>query len=189
MEQRSPPKKVTAIKRLIWAKLDVRSALELAEHLHANYDELQKGWAFRAIQTGIVVSYSRPFGENENLGTLSSTFRNFDDPGTQHVHDGILRARDILEAHTNFRELPSFVKSASGNPADSLQVEIEIDTAGLIFWSIAPPFLEKDHIGHVIHVCQIQEKRLDVALQVALKAMAGPGPRKPGVYHLGVDFL
>ena len=135
-------KEVKAVKRLIWAKVDVQSARELAEKLIKDYEEVSKRWGFRAIQSGIVVSYARPFGENHGLGTLPQKFREFAEPRLQLVHDNILRTRDVLDAHNNLLELKS-VLAPSVSPGEEQQVTIEIHDNGQIGWT----FLGADGIN------------------------------------------
>jgi hypothetical protein len=74
-EKRSPSKEVKTFTRLACASIDFSAAREAAETLIANYQDWQHGDAIRAVTTGIIVAYARPFGENDGLGALPKSFR------------------------------------------------------------------------------------------------------------------
>ena len=67
-------KEAKMLKRLYWAQGDIQAARELCEHVLENTKTLEPGWKWRAMESGIVVSYARPFGENEGLGRVPRRF-------------------------------------------------------------------------------------------------------------------
>jgi hypothetical protein len=180
-------KKVKAFKRLVWAKTDITAARDLAEILLVSFQILHENLAYRAIETGIVVSYARPFGDNDNLGTLPNAFRQFDDAGVQSVHDGILRARDIQEAHNNLRERGSLIR-APFTAEEALNVEIEIREDGRTFWEVRPPSLALGQIERMLKLFRIQEARLEKEIQSLFALLLQEHPKAVGTYRLGVDF-
>ncbi len=180
-------KKVRTFKRLVFARVDVHAARSAAEHLLANFDLLHLNWGYRAVETGIVVSYSRPFGENDDLGRLPHRFRKFDDADAQIVHDAILRARNIQEAHNNLRQRGSLVR-APFNADDAVSVSILIEADGRTFWEVHPPSLERGDVERMIRLFQIQEARLRDEIQIVFHALLEQHSAVPGQYRLGIDF-
>jgi hypothetical protein len=180
-------KNIKTFRRLVFARTDVHTARSAAEHLLENFDLLHRNWAYRAIETGIVVSYSRPFGENEHLGSLPHRFRVFDDSDAQIVHDGILRARDIQEAHNNLRLRGSLVRAPFSSD-DAVNVSIFIQTDGRKFWEVRPPSLDRADIARMIRLFRIQESRLQREIQVLFNALLQAHSGEPGEYRLGFDF-
>ncbi|PYI92198.1 MAG: hypothetical protein DME97_10695 [Verrucomicrobia bacterium] len=180
-------KKMKAFKRLVWAKADIAAARDLTEILLTNLKILHENLAYRAIETGIVVSYARPFGENDNLGTLPNEFRQFDDAGAQIAHDGILRARDIQEAHNNLRERGSLIQ-APFTAEEAINVEVEIKEDGRTFWEVRPPSLAVGQIERMLKLFRIQEDRLEKEIQSSFALLLREHPKMPGIYKLGVDF-
>ena len=56
---------------------------------------------YEALVAGILVLYSRPFGENNGLGCLPRKFGRFRDPSLQNTHETILMARNHFVAHSD----------------------------------------------------------------------------------------
>lgn len=188
MENRTKDsKKIKTFRRLVWAKTDVLAARSAAECLLHDFDALHQDWAYRAIETGIIVSYSRPFGENENLGSLPHQFRTFDDADAQIVHDGILRARDIQEAHNNLRRRGSLVQ-APFTAEEAINVCIQITDEGRTFWEVRPPSLARTEVDRMIRLFRLQEARLEKETQLVFNALLQEHSGEPGTYRLGVDF-
>jgi hypothetical protein len=180
-------KRIKRFKQLVFAKTDVHAAKSAAQHLLDNFDLLHRDWAYRAIETGIIISYSRPFGENQNLGSLPNQFRLFDDRDAQIVHDGILRARDIQEAHNNLRTRGSLVR-APFSPEEAVSVSILITPDGRTFWEVRPPPLDLSDVKRMIRLFTIQEHRLRKEIQSVFEALLREHSGGPGDYRLGVDF-
>jgi len=180
-------KKVKNFKRLVFARADVHAARSAAQHLFDNFEALHRDWAYRAIETGIIVSYSRPFGENENLGSLPHQFRAFDDADAQIVHDGMLRARDIQEAHNNLRRRGSLVR-APFSAEEAVSVSILIAADGRTFWEIRLPSLDRSDIERMIRLFQIQENRLWREIQSVFDALLQEHSGEAGEFRLGIDF-
>lgn len=179
-------RKIKTIKRLIWASLDFAAARDLAQLVVERPDDRSNSWATRAIETGIIISYARPFGDNVGLGTLPDKFRKFDgDPGAQIMHDGILRSRDIMEAHTNLLERHSIM----GNQQDDVTaIEITVNARGSISWSVMPPHLPEEYFGYFVQLIELQLARVEQEILALGDGLVAEFHRKPGLYHLGVDF-
>jgi hypothetical protein len=126
MADRSQIKKVSLFKKLVCASIDFSAAREATELLIANYERWEDGDASRAIETGIVVSYARPFGENRGLGSLPRLFQTIDDADAQMVHSRVLDARNVLEAHNNLLERGRLISSRDvGDDPLNIQVDVQ----------------------------------------------------------------
>jgi hypothetical protein len=55
--------------------------------------------------TGIVVSYAKPFGDNNFFGALSENFLRKFSPSQRAFHNELLNARNNLYAHLNGDEI------------------------------------------------------------------------------------
>lgn len=178
---------VKAFKRLVSAKHDFAAALEAAEWLRSNYQALHEGIAYRAIETGIVVSYARPFGSNNGLGPLPKNFQVVEDNDAQHVHDRLLFARNTQEAHNDILRRGRLITSAD-RVSDPLNIRIEITNDGRTFWDLATPALAIRELDRLIRMIRIQDERLKTAVAQSFNKMLKEKARCPGLYTLGIDF-
>src|ERR1017187_1982309 len=183
---------VKVFKRLVSAKHDFAAALGAAQWLRSNYQVLHEGMAYRAIETGIVVSYARPFGSNNGLGSLPKDFQIFDDRDAQHVHDRLLFARNTQEAHNDILRRGSLITSSprtsGARLSDPLDIRIEITEDGHTFWDLATPALATRELDRLIRMIGIQSDRVKNAIALSFDKMLKEKPRHPGTYTLGIDF-
>src|SRR5437588_8016768 len=112
-----------------------------------------EGWKWRAMETGIVVSYARPFGENEGLGALPNRFQIFQsDTDFARVHSLLLHARDVVAAHNNLLERKSIL--ASNVPeGEAERISIIVEANGQSWWTVPVPTLPADNIRRVVDLC------------------------------------
>jgi hypothetical protein len=175
------------LKRLFWAEADIRSARELCQYLLKNLPELESGYIRRAIEDGIIISYARPFCENEGLGSLPQQFREFADARTQSFHERLLSSRDFIAAHNNLRERGSLLSAeASQVQPDKIMIEVQAD--GQTYWEIKAPNLEEIVLNQVCDLCRLQEQRLNDESCRALLEITVGSSYKPGCYTLGENF-
>ncbi len=140
-----------------------------------------------AVQTGIIISYARPFGNNIGLGSLPAKFHSIGDPDAQRVHDRTLVARNTLEAHTNLLERGGLI--AGHVPGDdTLNIRITVDGDGQIFWDINTASLGASELKRLLRLIVMQQERVKVAADALLLEMWGERSGPPGEYRLGVDF-
>ena len=172
------------MKRFIWASLDFAAARDLGRLISENREQDSDNMAVRAAQTGIIVSYARPFGENHGLGSLPSRFRtSFDPPGLQVIHDGMLLSRNLVEAHNNVLGQGTIFRG--GNP---VEIEIEVHKTGRVEWSVPPPLLSDKTLDHAIELLDYQLARLEREILEVGEVLARLQGRKSGTYILGVDY-
>jgi hypothetical protein len=180
-------KDTNLLKRLYWAQGDIQSARELCEHMIQNADEFEQRWVWRAMESGVVISYARPFGENTGIGKLPNRYQLFDDPKLLSAHKRLLRARDVVVAHNNIFERLSVLLSHVSED-EATKVSIEISTDGQSSWSIPVPHLEVPHIQFVAELCRFQELRLSRESTAMLENFTKGCSYEAGTYGLGVDF-
>ncbi len=185
--KRSDSKPIKALKRLLCAYHDFEAASAATNLLISNREKWEDSVARRAIETGIVVSYARPFGENHGLGTLPKHFRVIDDLDAQRVHDRVLLARNALEAHNDMLERGGLI-AGHVRGDDPLNVKITVVDDGHTFWDINTASLDLFQLKRLLRMIGIQQKRVEAAAHSALKKMFDQSPRAPGEYSLGVDF-
>jgi hypothetical protein len=185
--KRSDSQPVKALKRLLCAYHDFEAASAATELLISNREKWEDSIARRAIETGIVVTYARPFGENHGLGALPSEFRVIDDPDAQRVHERLLLARNALEAHNDMLERGGLI-AGHVRGDDPLNVRITVLDDGHTFWDINTASLDLFQLRRLLRLLIIQQKRVEDAAHSALKKMFDQSPRAPGEYSLGVDF-
>lgn len=186
-EKRSPSKKVSLFKKLVCAQIDFSAAREATELLVTNYKTWEHGDASRAIETGVIVSYARPFGENHGLGSLPKSYREIDDADAQMVHNRVLDARDVLEAHNNLLERGRLSSSRHvGN--DPLNIQVEVRRDGSAFWDAATPALRLPELNRLLRMLCIQEQRVRTAADSMRKAWLDENPYLAGSYTLEKDF-
>jgi hypothetical protein len=92
------------IRRLVIAESDMRQVEAAADYLafaSMNAD------AARVLETGLVVTYARPFGERQGIGTLDRDEWAPKDEAMRKLHFALLKLRNKLYAHsdrTEFRD-------------------------------------------------------------------------------------
>jgi hypothetical protein len=86
--------------RLASAVTDIHAARETALLADANVRDLSSR-LWRPLHDAIVVSYARPFTQNNVHGSLPKRFATFDDRLRQRLHDDILELRDRQVAHSD----------------------------------------------------------------------------------------
>jgi hypothetical protein len=186
-EKRSPQKKVSLFKKLVCASADFSAAREATELLIANYENWEHGEAIRAIATGIIIAYARPFGRNDGLGPLPKTYRTIDHVDAQIVHNRVLDARDVLEAHNDILKRGRLIASRDvGN--DPLNIQIEIRGDGSAFWDVAIPSLRLPEFRRLLRMLCIQETRVREDANSVLSDLLKKNPRSDGRYTLEKNF-
>ena len=184
---KSPTKETTALKRLFWAQGDIQAARELCEHALQNEANMD-GWKWRAMETGIVVSYARPFGENDGLGALPARFHLFpSETDLAAVHALLLQGRDVVAAHNNLLERRS-VLASNVSESESARVSIIIETDGQVWWTLPIPSLPADNIRRIVELCRFQEDRIRRESDARLIAITKSDRYEAGTYQLGADF-
>ena len=118
---------------------------------------------------------------------MPKSFRTIDDKDAQAVHDRVLLARNILEAHNNVVQRGSLISSRTcGN--DPLNIQIEVLGDGQTFWDLAVPMLRQPELDRLLQMLRIQHKRVESALDSALRSILEEFPKSPGKYLLATDF-
>jgi hypothetical protein len=92
--------KVKALRRLCWGEGDIRAARELSEWM-LNHAKEYTDTCRRSLDAGIMITYARPFGENQGLGPLPSKFSKFQDSGLQKFHQKMIDSRNYIAAHND----------------------------------------------------------------------------------------
>jgi len=78
--------------RLVLAESDMRQASAAASHLRAFGAEMN-GNAERALWTGMIVSYARPFLSSNKIGAVGGRLARPDEPVLRPLHSELKRLR------------------------------------------------------------------------------------------------
>jgi hypothetical protein len=175
------------VRRLFHAQADIHSARELTEHLLANAATLEKSYARRAMQDGIIIAYARPFGENDGLGSLPQEFREFERAEAKALHEKILSARDLIAAHNNILDR-NFLLSREAIEAEPHKVKIFVAQDGQTMWEVQTPSLNATILQQVRELCLLQESRINRAASEIIAELARNRTYEPGAYVLGENF-
>lgn len=87
------------IRRFRLAQADMEQAAAAAGFLHSRGGGT--GSLYRAVETGLVVCYARPFGATNRVGEINKDEWAPDDPELQMVHYRLLERRDQVYAHND----------------------------------------------------------------------------------------
>ena len=167
---------IDLFRRLDFAVVSFRQSLALCEHLIALgiTPMSDRAALYSACMTGIVITYSLPFGENHGLGALDSKYRS-DFPTTEmtETHDGLLYYRDSTYAH---RDILKSKVTAEGEPrADIHTSRIRIGVArsgqGLSITSIPIlPDIQQDSLPKLADLLRFQIARINASASASGEA-------------------
>jgi hypothetical protein len=174
--------KVKALRRLCWGEGDIRAARELAEWMLDHPREYTHSLR-RSLDAGVMITYARPFGENQGLGPLPTKFSKFPDSGLERFHKKMIDARNYIAAHNDRINLNSLL-SDEALQEDPEKIQIKISANGESAWITKYPYLAEPVLRRIVQLCQVQEERLH---EEATNTIAG-GSYEPRTFTLGVDF-
>jgi len=99
-DNRSRAQHKKALHKLVVARSDFDTVKMTGKALIAT--SIEKQYQLRmALQTSLVVTYSRPFTQSDIVGRLGSEWEKFPIPRLKEVHDKILSARNEWVAHSD----------------------------------------------------------------------------------------
>lgn len=161
---------------LMNAEINMRDALELAEHLKeikAPSANLEHG-----MLTGIIVSYYRSFVHNEGVSSLPSKFSEFKDKKLAHVHDRAKTLRNEMFAHRDVSaEVSEGVKPdiiiVANSPADNKLRPM-----------IARKVVTKEILDDLIALIKFQKDRLNESSKQTFLSIFKGGPLMTGAYRI-----
>jgi hypothetical protein len=96
--------------RLVFAVQDMAECRGAIDFLLASYEV--PGDARRALETGAVVAYARPWGKSNSIGALGAHWLPAD-PEQRALHDALIRDRHTLYAHTDEEVKARWVEGAN----------------------------------------------------------------------------
>lgn len=175
-------KSVNALKRLCWAEGDIRAARELCQWM-VNSPEKKTALLKRALDAGVIITYARPFGENNGLGALPVEFGKFRNSGLQKFHRRMIQARNCVAGHNDRINLNSML-SPSTPQEDPEEIQIEISANGKSAWMVTSPYLSTPVLRRIVELCLVQEGRLHKESSSIVAAAS----YNHGTFTLGVDF-
>jgi hypothetical protein len=176
---------VKMLKALFWAEWHMREAHAACVHLSTlgkTSPELR-----HSIFTGIVVSYARPFGENNGLSAIGAKFSKFPSKAARLLHGAILEARDLLYAHNDRQTIPKYLAAAT-SPARQNDVGIHIKPNGNASWNVARSGFDFSQAHEIGALSEFQIDRIHAASTRMLQRFSRGNAYRPGDYTLGVDF-
>jgi hypothetical protein len=103
--------------RLLFAAQDMVECRAAIDFLHSRYDV--PGHVWRALETGAVVAYARPWGHRNTIGALDDHWLP-SDPKQLALHNALIRDRHRLYAHTDEDVKARWVKGLEWN-AEAVQ--------------------------------------------------------------------
>jgi hypothetical protein len=108
------------LRRSRFAESDMRQAGAGARYLQAAASTLNAD-VVRVLETGLSVTYARPFAEGNKAGTIAGKYARPEAEPLRPLHDGILARRDDLYAHNDDADPPrtSFRSSVDPHPCST----------------------------------------------------------------------
>jgi hypothetical protein len=176
---------INKLKALYWAEIHMREALQTCGQLlvlNSDSQELRQ-----CIYTGIVISYSRSFGENNGLSAMDSKFCSFPYPQQKRLHDRLLHARNTIYAHRDLVNGGEYL-STDLQKEDFQSIEIHIAESGLFRWHVKRPGLREADLQDIAALCKFQIERINHASTKMLGHLCSEKSYPPGTYVLGDTF-
>jgi hypothetical protein len=181
-------------RKLDFAVVSFRQSLALCEHLmELNINPTSdRADLYSACMTGIVVTYTLPFGENNLLGSLDDKYRSgFPTVEMTETHKGLLYYRDSTYAHRDLLK-SKFTAEGDARPdvhTSRIKIEVARNGRGASISSIPIlPDIQTDSLPLIADLLRFQIKRINIAAASLLEHMAAGKSYMPGVYTVGVDF-
>jgi hypothetical protein len=175
---------IKKLRALYWAEIHMREALQTCEHLNTLNSPSQD--LSQCIYAGIVISYSRSFGSNKGLSSISSDFCQFPDPQQKKLHEMLLCARNTIYAHRDLSNegeyLPEHLQKEDFDPIEIHITELEL------LWHIKRPGLPEAYLQDIARLCQFQIDRINDASTEMLRHFCSEKSYPPGIYVLGNTF-
>jgi hypothetical protein len=176
-------KSINDLKRLSWAEGDIHAARELSEYMLGQPPEENTDYRRRSLEAGIIITYARPFGENNGLGALPKKFSQFDDSNLEKFHEKMICARNCIAGHNDRINLHLFLSEAT-RKEDPEKIQIEIFPDGKSEWIMKSPYLSASVLKGVVNLCRVQEERLH---KESCSIIAGKS-YEARIFTLGIDF-
>jgi hypothetical protein len=149
------------LRRLVFAKMDMRQVQEISGLLEAANGELPD----TGLSTGLLATYARPFTRQE-VGALSSKWRRFPDrPDLAKVHSDLIYLRNKVYAHTDITGHRTALVWPRGAFGDRDEPSFSDE------W----PLLNSDWIPRIRELAEYQESRLtDEAVTLTKRLFPNP---------------
>lgn len=97
--------------KLMVAQSDIGSALSAAKLFLGNVKDLRDD-LYQPLFTSIVISYARPFTNNQPYGALPDKWARFNNEKQQTLHDDLIKARHEIVAHSDMSVRRAFIVPA-----------------------------------------------------------------------------
>lgn len=178
--------------RLALAHTAFSQAVELTAYLRTSrlipQDDIYAG-----MLAGICISYARPFGSNEEVGTLSSEFSTFTKSPKpseyQAVHNRLLEMRNKLFGH---RDMAQVVKIAEkiGVAEKFARVELHIESGQYVGFQMKDLSVQIDDLDTYGEFLLFQKYRVGDAIAASAQALLkGHEVFADGFYRIRDDKL
>ena len=124
-----------------------------------SYDTVKVGMnnpLYLPLLEAIIISYSRPFINNDSLGILPKRWSQFEDKKLKEAHDSILKYRNELVAHSDntVRTIQIFSPNANFGP---MQKEKKMEGPG---FAIRTFWIPLGRVQTFYQLCHFQGQRL-----------------------------
>lgn len=173
------------LRALCWAEHHMTETIEGCGHLLAQ-GKIETHLE-RCLATGIIVSYVRPFMQNDGLAQLNSRFGSFTDSAMGKLHRALIEARNISYGHTDVKTEPKDL-ALSLTSEQRQKIGIHLDESGRARWFLLQNSLPVEYFPHVIKLAEFQKERLHQASTEMLQHLCKGRAFRPGTYTLGIDF-
>ena len=115
-------------------------------------------WYIPAL-AGLVVTYARPFQNNDNLGRLPKSFSSFpNDAKKKELHKNLLNYRNWVCAHTDLFNVPSIISSKTSN-LFKCAFKVQDKKMKGLFLAYEQPYLNAKALPQILLLIDYQEKR------------------------------
>jgi hypothetical protein len=146
-------------KRLVLAESDMKQAARGAAHI-LHHGAAMNSNAERALMTGVIVTYARPFSKTNKIGPVEGKIAQLESPALRPLHDELVDRRSDLFAHndeTPWREAMDIAAHLGTGEGENVESFAPVDCS--VFRSIEQMAVEHERRFH---------ERLD-AIQVELR--------------------
>lgn len=144
------------------------------------------------LAAGIVISYTRPFGQNDGLSRISPDFEKFPKADQEALHQYLIDARNQIYAHKDLLNHGKRLRAGMG-PEDVKRVKIIVLPDGRTAWELQQVKVPDEYFKSVATLARFQAERMnrassEILSSIVIEAQKVRGPHAPGNYYLGENF-
>lgn len=172
--------------RVVLARLSVANAKAACDYVLKQVSNMDRGTRHVLI-TGIIITYARPFGDNNGVGCLPKKFSKFDDPHLQTTHEMILFSRKKLFAHSD--ALADYAdRSGRKNQLLALTIVANFGNDGMaaVRSQLTEPVLSPSVLPEIVALCEAVLRRLKTEEETLIANLFTDRPLREGENQVNI---